>query len=124
MMILVDASVWIDHFRRADPLLDDLLQRELVVSHHFVLGELALGNFRNRSKVLAELDELARSLPADEDEVRGFIEHHRLFGRGLGYVDAHLLVSVSITPSCKLWTRDRRLREAADELGHHAKLYH
>jgi predicted nucleic acid-binding protein len=123
-MILVDASVWIDHFRAPDPLLEDLLIREHVLCHPFVAGELALGNFRRRAEVLEGLDDLPMALPADEEEVRRFIEQHRLFGRGLGYVDTHLLVSTSITPACQLWTRDRRLRVAAEELGHHARLHH
>ena len=116
-MILVDTSVWVDHLRSGDALLVDLLERGAVVMHPFVVGELALGTLRDRSSVLELLQDLPAAVVAESDEVLGFIERRRLDGKGIGYVDAHLLASVALTKGALLWTRDKRLRLAADELG-------
>jgi predicted nucleic acid-binding protein len=116
-MILVDSSIWVDHFRLANPILDDLLSRKQVLSHPFVIGELALGSLKDRSAVISDLSELPRSQATDEEEVLSLIERFKIFARGIGYVDAHLLTSVRLTPEASLWTRDRRLRAVAEELG-------
>ena len=80
--------------------------------HPFVLGELALGNFRRR-EVLHALRDLPPAVVATDDEVLEFIERNGLFGLGIGYVDAHLLAAVALTPAASLLTRDSRLATAA-----------
>ena len=116
-MILVDASVWIDHLRKGSTLLDSLLLNSAVLIHPFVIGELACGNLRDRSRILNLLSDLPASRVADDQEVLFFIERNDLMGRGIGYVDAHLLASVSLSSPCRLWTTDRKLKEAAIGLG-------
>ena len=116
-MILVDTSIWVDHLRGGDARLADLLQRGGVVMHPFVLGEIACGSLADRSSILDLLRELPSSLVADGDEVLGFVERHRLHGKGIGYVDVHLLASAALTAGTSLWTRDRSLRTAAESLG-------
>jgi predicted nucleic acid-binding protein len=116
-LILVDTSVWVDHFRRGDRQLTDLLERGVVAMHPFVVGEIACGSLVNRSAILELLQDLPTSLVAESEEVLGFIERHGLYGKGIGYIDVHLLASVTLTDGAKLWTRDKRLRAAADELG-------
>ena len=115
-MILVDASVWVDHFRRGDAQLIELLEANAVVMHPFVIGEIACGSLADRSLTL----ELLRSLPsvvvAEDDEILGYIEGQNLHGKGIGYVDVHLLASTALA-RIKLWTRDRRLDAVAQELG-------
>jgi predicted nucleic acid-binding protein len=123
-VILVDSSVWIDHLRRDDEILTDLLDREQVVTHPFIIGELAIGNLRPRAEVLTFLQDLDRVIVAHDDEVLRFIEHEHLFGLGVGYVDAHLLASARLTPDTFLWTRDKRLLAAADRLLLAARLTH
>jgi predicted nucleic acid-binding protein len=103
-VILVDSSVWIDHPRRADEILTDLLDRERVTTHPFIIGELAIGNLRPRKVVLDVLQKLDRVIVAHDDEVLRLIEQERLFGLGLGYVDAHLLAAARLTPETTLWT--------------------
>jgi len=115
-MILVDTSVWIDHLRTGDPTLTELLNASRVLMHPFVLGELACGNLRNRNEVLGLLRDLPRMTVATDDEVRFLIERQGLMGRGIGYVDAHLLAAVALANSARLWTRDKRLHEAAELL--------
>lgn len=116
-MILVDTCVWIDHLRRVDPALTDLLEQGDVCTHPMVVGELALGNFRRRREVLELVQALPRVMPAAHDEVLLLVERERLFGRGLSLVDVHLLATVRINPGVALWTRDKRLRAAAADLG-------
>ncbi len=123
-MILVDSSVWIDHLRRGDEVLINLLDREQVLVHPFVIGELATGNLRPRAAVLEDLQHLRRSVVADDEEVLRFVEQERLFGLGLGYLGAHLLASVRLTPETALWTRDRRLWAVAERLSLAARLTH
>lgn len=115
-MIVVDTSVWIDHLRSADRGLMSLLEDRQVLGHPFVLGELALGNLRQRRRVLIELARLPQAAVATEPEVLHLIEEEALYGRGIGYVDAHLLASLRLTPGTRLWTRDMRLHSVADEL--------
>ena len=116
-MILVDTSVWVDHLRRGDRRLKALLTASSVLMHPFVIGELACGNLRKRDQILALLKDMPRAAVATNDEVLFFIERHTLTGRGLGYVDVHLLASVALHGTAGLWTRDKRLRAAADSLG-------
>lgn len=115
-MILVDTSVWIDHLRAGDAYLAALLTGSRVLMHPFVLGELACGNLHNREQVLALLKALPKASVASDDEVLFFIERHAPMGRGIGYVDAHLLAAVTLSDMARLWTRDKRLRMVANSL--------
>ena len=113
--MLVDTSVWVDHLRQGDPALSALLGREEVECHPFVIGELACGSLRRRYEVLSLLQRLPRVPMGGNDEVLTFVERHPLMGRGIGWVDAHLLTSASLAGSL-LWTRDRRLSQVARRL--------
>lgn len=123
-MILVDSSVWIDHFRHDDPALSELLNTRQVVTHPFVIGELALGSLRQRAIVLDALRGLPGTLIASDEEVHILIERHALFGLGIGYIDAHLLAGTLLTVGTQLWTRDKRLRAIAARLGLDANQAH
>lgn len=114
-MILVDTSVWVDHLRHGDPRLAGLLEQGEVGVHPFVVGELACGNLKGRSEVLGLLAALPQVSVAEHGEVLAFLESHRVFGRGLGWIDVHLLAAskLSRTP---LWTIDRRLQRVARDL--------
>lgn len=116
MMVLVDTSVWIDHLRHGDAGLTAALETGQVWMHSFVLGELACGNLRSRAEVLSLLQALP-SMPVSTDkEALFFIDQHELMGRGIGYVDVHLLASARLGGT-RLWTRDKRLHTVATELG-------
>jgi predicted nucleic acid-binding protein len=115
-VILVDTSVWVDHLRRGDPLLSERLATAQVLVHPFVIGEIALGHLRQRRLVLSMLQDLPRAVVATEWEVLDFINRHALYGCGIGYVDAHLLAAVRLSAAAGLWTRDKRLGEAARQL--------
>jgi predicted nucleic acid-binding protein len=123
-VILVDTSVWIDHLRAGDDALAGLLESERVLTHPFVIGEIALGALRERDRILQALHDLPRASGATDAEVIELVEHNRLFGSGIGYIDAHLLASVRITPGARLWTRDRTLAGVALRLGVAANLPH
>lgn len=114
-MILVDTSVWVDHFRRGNAQLSALLHDGLALGHPFVVGELACGNPRNRQELLGLLGALPQVSSASAEVVLNFIEHEKLFGRGIGWVDAHLLASARTT-GCLLWSLDRALVDAAASL--------
>jgi predicted nucleic acid-binding protein len=116
-VILVDTSVWIRHFRDRDPTLTELLERGAALTHAFVIGELALGNLRQRELVSRMLLRLPAASVATNAEVLRFIDHNALFGRGIGYVDVHLLAATRLTAGSQLWTLDKRLNEAAVQLG-------
>ena len=116
-MILVDTSVWVDHLRAGDRTLAGLLDTGSVLSHAFVIGELALGDLRQRDLVLATLQDLPQASVATDREVLRFIGQHELFGLGIGYVDAHLLAAVRLTAGAALWTRDKRLLGVSERLG-------
>ena len=116
-MILVDTSVWVDHLRRGDPGLVALLERAAVVMHPFVMGEIACGSLKDRQSLLELLHDLPGAVIATDDEAMQFIERHRLFGKGIGYIDVHLLASVALTGGAQLWTRDQRLRQVAASMG-------
>ncbi len=115
-MILVDTSVWIDHLRSGDDNLVQQLNSSNVLMHPFVLGELACGNLNKRKEILTLFKDLPFSSVATDDEVLFFIEQHKLMGRGIGYIDSHLLAAVALNGSARLWTRDKRLREVSDSL--------
>jgi predicted nucleic acid-binding protein len=116
-LILVDTSVWVDHLRRGDPGLVELLERSAVVMHPLVVGEIACGSLRDRKSLLELLQDLPAAVVATDNEVLQFIERHALHGKGIGHVDVHLLASVALTAGAKLWTRDQKLRQAAAALG-------
>jgi len=116
-MILVDTSVWIDHLRTAEPQLVALLNRNEVLTHPSVIGEIALGSVAKRVDVLRYLNNLPSVVSATHDEIMIFIERHKLANTGLGYVDAGLLASAALTPSSALWARDKNLRAAAARCG-------
>jgi predicted nucleic acid-binding protein len=116
-VILADTSVWVDHLRAGDKVLAALLDTGLVLVHPFVIGELALGNLRQREFVLNALADLPHASVATDAEVLRFIERHALSGRGIGYIDAHLLAAVQLTAGAELWTNDKRLRGVAVKLG-------
>lgn len=115
-MILVDTSIWIDHFRHGDEHLIQLLQAERVISHTFIIGELALGCLKNRNTILDGLKDLPQAVVATDNEVMRFIEENTLFGKGIGFIDAHLLAAARLTPGSRLWTRDKRLLTVAATL--------
>lgn len=115
-MILVDTSIWIDHLRSGDPRLVALLQNGNVLGHPWVVGELALGSLSHRDEVLSLLRNLPQATVATDAEVLALIDRERLFGLGIGYVDAHLLASTRLSGGARLWTRDNRLRATAAQL--------
>ncbi|RXT46281.1 VapC toxin family PIN domain ribonuclease [Bosea sp. Tri-44] len=115
-MILLDASVWIDHLRRSEPRLVGMLSEGDILIHPFVTAEVALGSIARRDTVIAVLDALPQAPVATHGEVMRLIEHERLHGLGIGYVDAHLLASARLADA-GLWSRDRRLLAAAERLG-------
>ena len=117
MRVLVDTNIWIDHLRKTEPVLVDLLERDQVCVHQSVITELALGNLKDRSVFLKALERLMIVRNVDDHGVRHFVEERRLWGRGLSAVDVVLLASVVVTPGVSLWTRDKRLRQAARDVG-------
>lgn len=123
-MILVDTSVWIDHFRKGDERLADLLERAQVVTHPFVIGELALGRLPRRDALLADLRDLPQASVADAGEIMLLIEQESLFGSGIGYLDVHLLAATRLTPDTSLWTRDKRLSAVAERLSLATRMAH
>ena len=115
MLTLVDPSVWVDHLRADSPVLRRLLDQDLVKCHPLVIGELACGNMKHRSEVLASLAVLPTTLTVEYDELLTFIDTHKLFGQGLGWIDVHLLAS-AVLEGASLWTLDQSLRQAARKL--------
>ena len=115
-MTLVDTSVWVDHLRTGNRTLCSLLHDAEVLTHPFVIGELACGQMRNRGEILALLKTLPSARLAGHHEVMAFVEEHRLFGRGVGWIDAHLLASALLSSS-RLITLDRRLSSLAARVG-------
>ncbi len=116
-MILLDTSIWVDHLRAADAVVAGLLRDGRVLGHAFVVGELALGHLRQRAAVLGLMLALPQARVASDAEVLHLIERRGLAGFGIGYVDAHLLAATVLTPGSVLWTRDRRLRTVAGDVG-------
>lgn len=116
-MILVDTSVWIDHFRRGNARLVAALEWQQVVTHPFVIGELACGEMIDRSETMTRLQTLPVTPVATDAEVLSLIESRRLMGRGLGYMDVHMLAAALLSPELTLWTLDTPLASAAERLG-------
>lgn len=114
-MILVDTSVWIDHFRRGSQSLSELLHSNQILMHPMVIGELACGHFKHRDEIIDLMQNLPRINLAKHDEVMVFIETHQLMGQGLGWIDMHLLASCRLE-GCPIWTRDKRLQAMAEGL--------
>ena len=112
-MILVDSSVWIEHFKRANAELSALLTARVVMSHPFVVGELACGHLPRREAVLSTISTLPCAPVLAHTEVLGFVERHSLMGKGIGWVDAHLLASTIVAGRVVLWSHDKRLAAAA-----------
>jgi len=121
MMVLVDTSVWIDHFRAGESRLARLLEDVEVVMHPLVVGELACGNLRNRREILSLRSNLPHVAPVSNDAVLFFIERHRLHGRGLGLVDVNILASCAVE-GATLWSKDVRLMKTAKDLKLAARL--
>lgn len=117
MRVLVDTSVWVDHFRQRSPALVGLLERDAVMMHPMVLGELACGTPPSRTQTLADLQRLQPTQQASIREVMVFVEQEQLFGLGCGLVDLSLLASTLMTPGASLWTLDRRLAALAERFG-------
>lgn len=116
-MILVDTSVWIDHLRKPEVKLQELLQIDEVVTHPLVRLELTLGSIANREKVLSDLSLLPQVPVAETDELFRLLELRKLYRRGIGVTDLHLIASALFDKSLSIWTRDRRLGEIAEEFG-------
>ena len=114
-MVLVDTSVWVSHFRESNLHLEQLLHEMEVMSHPFIIGELACGNLKNRSEILLLLESLPRAPLVDHAELLYFVEKHSLSGKGIGFVDASLLASAQLV-NARLWTVDLPLKRAAEKL--------
>ncbi len=114
-MVLVDTSVWVSHFREAHGGLVELLNDGEVVCHPFVIGELACGNLKNRTSIISLLEALPMASVVGHEEVLAFIENRRVMGKGLGYIDVHLLAGALLT-GVSLWTLDKKLNKTAQEL--------
>jgi predicted nucleic acid-binding protein len=114
-MVLVDTSVWVSHLREGNPRLVSLLNDGDVVCHPFIVGELACGNLRNRAEILSLLHSLPMADQAEHEEVLQFVESNDLMGRGLGYVDVHLLAS-AVLSGVPIWTLDKKLRAACSKV--------
>jgi predicted nucleic acid-binding protein len=121
-LILADTSVWIDYLRSGSKEMRRRLDQGQIVIHPFIIAELALGSLRERTKTLALLDLLPQVRVARLSELRIMIEARRLYNRGIGLTDAHLIASAFIDSPTLLWTRDKRLRPIAENLGIHASL--
>lgn len=121
-MILADTSVWVDHLNHGDPNLDRLLRAREILIHPFVLGEMALGSLPDRKSTLKILRNLPLASVAQHEEVLRLIEDWALFGCGIGYLDAHLLAAVLLTPGTRLWTRNKHLRAVSQQLSLDARL--
>lgn len=115
-MVLADTSVWISHLREGNIGLETLLDDSQIVCHPFIIGELACGNLKNRSEILSLLHVLPMTTHAEHEEVMRFIDDYRLMGKGLGYIDMHLLASAILSKS-HLWTFDKRLQGVCAKLG-------
>ena len=115
-MILADTAVWVDHLRGGDAALQGLLEESRVLVHLFVIGELACGNLQDRGEVLNLLQHLPQAPLASHGEALFFIEKNALMGRGIGYIDAHLLAATALADESLLWTRDKRLAGVAADL--------
>jgi predicted nucleic acid-binding protein len=114
-MVLVDTSVWVSHLRDGNTELASLLNEGRVLCHPLIVGELACGNLKDRAVILSFLQLLPISIEADHEEVLSFIDNNRLMGKGMGYVDVHLIASALLT-GVPIWTLDKKLAQTADGL--------
>ena len=124
MLTLVDTSVWIDHLRKGEAQLEQLLIQGQVATHPFIIGEIACGHLNNRQNILSYLNNLQTLKEASNQEVNYLIEKQQLMGKGIGYIDAHLLASCLISETASLWTRDKRLHKIATSLNINFDEYH
>lgn len=115
-MVLVDTSIWVTHLRQGSRQLEKLLTDAEVMCHPFIIGELACGNLKNRNEIITLLQSLPMASTIAFDELLFFIDRNQLMGKGIGFFDVHLLASAQLT-GIPLWTTDKRLKSAADELG-------
>ncbi|MBM4140902.1 MAG: type II toxin-antitoxin system VapC family toxin [Nitrospira sp.] len=115
-MVLVDTSVWVAHLRDGNIGLEMLLNDGHVICHEFIVGELACGNLKNRTEILSLLRALPMATHAEHEEVIQFLENYRLMGKGLGYIDIHLLTSALLN-QFQIWTLDKKLKEVSLKLG-------
>jgi predicted nucleic acid-binding protein len=115
-MVLVDTSVWVDHLRSPNATLVGELDAGRVLAHPLVIGELACGRLKNRKEILGLLGRLPTLPVATHEEAMAFLERRSLMGRGIGFVDVHLLASTALAMPARLWTRDRRLALVASDL--------
>jgi predicted nucleic acid-binding protein len=115
-MVLVDTSVWVSHLRHGNEGLQELLYDGEVVCHPFIVGELACGNLKNRNEILTYLQSLPMTILAEDEEVLKFIENNQLMGKGLGYIDVHLIASAVLT-NVLLWTLDKTLNKLTEKIG-------
>lgn len=115
--VLVDTSVWVEFIRAGNAQLSQLLQKNQVLMHDMVIGEIACGSAPRRKERLEAMDNLPKVAVAGHLEVLRFIDRHQLFGCGVGYVDNHLLAACILQADCALWSHDKRLRGAAERLG-------
>jgi predicted nucleic acid-binding protein len=114
-MILVDTSIWVTHLRDGNKQLEELLMDAQVMCHPFIIGELACGNIKNRYEIISLLKALPETEVVDFDEFLVFTDQNHLMGKGIGFVDIHLLASAKLA-GVKLWTADKRLASAADQI--------
>lgn len=123
-MILADTSIWVRHLREPDPVFTDLLANHRVLMHSLIIGEVCVGNLPNRRRFIADLEALTPVTEARHQDALEFLHAHALHGRGIGWVDVHLLASVKLGSGQFLWSRDRRLMTAAETLGVAARPLH
>ena len=115
--VLVDTSVWVDHFRHSNAALEQLLMQDTVLCHPWVLCEIACGTPPECERTLVDLAALQTANAASVQELMLFVERERLYGLGCGLVDLALLASARITPGARLWTLDKRLYALAERFG-------
>jgi len=114
-MVLVDTSIWVTHLRQGSRQLEKLLMDAEVMCHPFIIGELACGNLKNRNEIISLLQSLPMAPTIEFDEFLFFVDRNHLMGKGIGFVDVHLLASAQLT-GISLWTADKRLKSAANQL--------
>lgn len=116
-MILADTSVWIDFFRKPNAHVKELSVQRRMVCHPFVAGELAAGSLHVRHRMILMLRNLPQLQPVNDSEFYAFLEQHEVNGRGMGFIDIHLLAAASSAGNVRVWTKDRRMLEQAVRLG-------
>ena len=115
-MVLIDTSVWVSHLRHGNSRLQKLLQEGRVAIHPFIIGELACGNISNRTEIISLMQSLPMLDLVEHEELLLFIEHNKMMGSGLGFVDVHLLAAAMLA-GIPLWTQDKKLKQACSLLG-------